>query len=165
MPNRGGKLANPISTEQLWQFSLALYPKVKHLCLQWQDELGANVNLLLLLSYLEQQQLSLTGTQLQQLSAELALFSTQFTQPLRQLRKNVTNSGIAPELQQPLKQSLLHAELALERLEQHLLLQHCPALTAQATPLLESYFSLLAADSAKYAAQIVDLRQSYRKPA
>lgn len=154
-------MANTPAVEVLWQFSLTLYPKMQSLFLQWQDELGANVNLLLLLCYLEQQQLSLTSTQLQQLAAALTHFSAQFTQPLRQLRKNATGSGLSTALQQQLKQSLLQAELELERLEQQLLLAHCPQLINKATPLLELYLAYLNAKPATLTAQLVDLRQSY----
>ncbi|HAW94057.1 TPA: TIGR02444 family protein, partial [Candidatus Azambacteria bacterium] len=113
-------MVNRLSAEALWQFSLALYPKVQPLCLQWQDELGANVNLLLLLCYLEQQQLSIGRQQLQQLQAELENFSARFTRPLRQLRRRVSESGLDTAMQQQLKQTLLASELDLERLEQKL---------------------------------------------
>lgn len=156
-----------ITPDKLWQFSLLLYPQVKPLCLQWQDELGANVNLLLLLCYLEQQQRSLNATELQQLAAQLNNFSAQFTKPLRALRKNTAIAAITPAQQQSLKQALLQAELTLEQLEQQLLLQHCPPLSKQASPLLELYLAQLKADnnadSAMLAAQIIDLRQAYQR--
>ncbi|MBU1310265.1 MAG: TIGR02444 family protein [Gammaproteobacteria bacterium] len=159
MPD-SSKVAAQISAAQLWQFSLALYPQVKSLCLQWQDELGANVNLLLLLCYLEQQQLSLTSTELQQLATRLNNFNTAFTQPLRALRRNSTAVALPCQQQQTLKQALLQAELELEKLEQQLLLQHCPALTRVAARLLEHYLALLTDNSASYQAQLFDLRQA-----
>lgn len=145
--------------EQLWQFSLKLYPAIKPLCLDWQDRLGANVNLLLLLCYLEQQQLSFSASALAQLSALLEHFSNQFTQPLRQLRRSASQSPLLAAQQQQLKQHLLSAELELERLEQQLLLQHCPQLTASPGPLLQHYLQLLGADSKAEAGHLVDLRQ------
>lgn len=155
-----------ITPDKLWQFSLLLYPQVKPLCLQWQDELGANVNLLLLLCYLEQQQCSLNATELQQLAAQLNNFSAQFTKPLRTLRKNTAIAAITPAQQQSLKQALLQAELTMEQLEQQLLLQYCPPLSKQAAPLLELYLAQLKADnnadSTMLAAQIIDLRQAYQ---
>lgn len=159
MPNNGN-MAQSITAEQLWQFSLAFYPKVKSVCLHWQDTLGANVNLLLLLCFLEQQQLCLSAQQIQQLSAALENFSAQFTRPLRQLRRSASQSPLPPLQQQQLKQSLLSAELELERLEQQLLLAQCPALTADAQPLLESYLALLAHDTTACAGALLDLRQS-----
>ncbi|MDP2716779.1 TIGR02444 family protein [Rheinheimera sp.] len=152
-----------ISAEALWQFSLQLYPQVKNLCLQWQNEPGVNVNLLLLLCYLEQQQLSLSASELQQLAAKLDNFSAQFTRPLRTLRQNSAAAPLLPAQQQTLKQALLQAELELEKLEQQLLLQHCPTLTADAAPLLELYLAQLNADTDAVAAQILDLRQACKR--
>jgi len=153
-------MANNISSDALWQFSLTLYPKVKSTCLRLQDNLGANINLLLLLCYLEQQQLSLSKLQINQLSSALQPFSAQFTQPLRTLRRQSQTAPLQPAQQQQLKQALLSSELTLEQLEQQLLLQHCPALTPQAAPLLEIYLTQLQADSAAYCDALVDLRQA-----
>ena len=163
MLNNQSKMAEQISAEQLWQFSLQLYPQVKPLCLQWQDQLGANVNLLLLLCYLEQQQLSLTAAELQQLAAKLENFSAQFTKPLRTLRQNSAAAPLLPAQQQTLKQALLQAELELEKLEQQLLLQHCPPLTAGSTSLLKLYLAQLNADIDALAMQILDLRQACKR--
>ncbi len=160
MVKSGSKIASRLSADQLWQFSLALYPQVKTLCLQWQDTLGANVNLLLLLCYLEQQQLSLNAAQLQQLSARLENFSRQFTQPLRALRRSSGTAQLQPAVQQQLKHALLNAELKLEQLEQQLLLAHCPDVTRTAAPLLELYLAQLNADPAAVQNQIIDLRQA-----
>ena len=163
MPDSGSNPVPTVSAEQLWQFSLALYPKVKSLCLQWQDELGANVNLLLLLCYLEQQQLSLTSIELQQLAAALNQFNTQFTQPLRALRQNSATAPLSTAQQQTLKQCLLHAELELEKLEQQLLLQHCPALHTATSALLEQYLALLTDNPRRSQRQLFDLRQTIKQ--
>ena len=163
MPDSGSNPEPKLSAEQLWQFSLALYPKVKNLCLQWQDELGANVNLLLLLCYLEQQQLSLKSTALPQLAATLNDFNTQFTQPLRALRQNSATAPLSAAQQQTLKQTLLQAELELEKLEQQLLLQHCPALHNARSSLLEQYLALLTDNPGRYQPQLFDLRQTIRQ--
>lgn len=146
--------------QQLWQFSLALYPKIQPLCLQWQDTIGLNVNLLLLLCYLEQQQLSVSAEQLQQLATALNHFSSAFTQPLRNLRRNTNNACLPVAKQQQLKQSLLAAELALEQLEQQLLIEHCPVPSQSAQPLIELYLSQLQADTSTFTNQILDLRQA-----
>ena len=153
-------MANQPTAEALWQFSLALYPKVQSLCLQWQDTFGLNINMLLLLCYLEQRQLSLSASQLKQLATSLSTFSQQFTQPLRALRRNSNSAALSVTQQQQLKQSLLAAELSLEQLEQQLLLEHCPALSQSAQPLIERYLSQLQADSPALASQILDLRQA-----
>lgn len=160
MPNNGSDIVPTINAEQLWQFGLKLYPRVKSLCLQWQNELGANVNLLLLLCYLEQQQLSLTVVELQQLATTLNGFSTQFTKPLRALRQNSTAAPLSAVQQQTLKHALLQAELELEKLEQQLLLQHCPAPGRTVAALLDNYLALLTDDCARYQPQLFDLRQA-----
>lgn len=164
MANRS-KMTETLTAAALWQFSLAFYPEVKSVCLQWQDELGANVNLLLMLCYLERQQLSIGRQQLQQLHAELEGFSARFTRPLRQLRRSVSESGLDAAMQQQLKQTLLASELELERLEQQLLLQHCPALAVNPVQVLELYLQLLNADASADAAmgQLIDLRQALVK--
>lgn len=154
-------MADRISADELWQFSLVLYPKVKPACLRLQDEHGANVNLLLLLCLLEQRQLSLTRTQLYQLSTMLQRFSVQFTQPLRALRKQSNTAVLTTEQQHQLKQSLLHTELQLEKLEQQLLVQHCPPLTDSAAPLLELYLAQLTNDFTAYQQPLFDLRQAF----
>ncbi len=156
-------MANKPSAEALWQFSLALYPKVQPLCLNWQDSFGLNVNLLLLLCYLEQQQLSLSAQQLLQLTATLDNFSSQFTQPLRALRRNSSNANLPDPQQQLLKQSLLAVELSLEQLEQQLLLAHCPALSPSVQPLIELYLNQLQTNTPALASQIVDLRQAIKR--
>lgn len=153
-------MASIPSPQQFWQFSLALYPKVQPLCLAWQDSFGVNVNLLLLLCYLEQQQLSLTSQQLQHLAAKLNNFSRQFTQPLRALRRNSSSASLAKAQQQYLKQALLQAELSLEQLEQQLLLEYCPPLDTATQPLIELYLAQLNAQSPALAVQIIDLRQA-----
>ena len=70
MQNSGKKI---LSSEQFWLYSLSLYPAIKDLCLQWQDNFGVNINLLLFLLYLDKQQQSLNETQLQQLEKDLQL--------------------------------------------------------------------------------------------
>ena len=73
---------------QLWQWSLALYPLIKPQCLHWQDAYQANVNLLLLLLYLQRQQQPLSAAQLQQLCDALQPQQA-FTRQLRQLRRQL----------------------------------------------------------------------------
>lgn len=153
-------MADKISADELWQFSLALYPRVKSACLSLQDEFGANVNLLLLLCLLQQRQLSLTNTQLQQLSAILQRFSTQFTQPLRALRKQSGSDLLSTAQQQQLKQSLLQSELELEKLEQQLLVQYCPPLANTVSPMLELYLAQLTDDNTAYQQPLFDLHQA-----
>lgn len=147
------------TADQLWQFSLSYYPGVKTQCLKLQDTLGANVNMLMLLCLLEQRQLAITAEQVQQLHLQLNQFSARFTRPLRQLRRQTAQAKLLAEQQQQLKQVLLDAELQLEQLEQHLLLQNCPAPFATNNGLLEHYLALLGYTGAEPSV-IVDLRQA-----
>lgn len=70
-----------------WQFSLVLYPQFQQLLLQWQDQLQAQVNLLLFLAWRDRQPCA-PWPALQQ-----ALLPThqQFTLPIRQLRRQANN--------------------------------------------------------------------------
>jgi uncharacterized protein (TIGR02444 family) len=153
-------MAEQISAAAFWQFSLQLYPTVKRICLAWQNELGANVNLVLLLCLLEQRQLGLTQAQLQQLMTAINEFSTRYTQPLRALRKQSHTAAVSAIQQQQLKQTLLQAELELEKLEQQLLVQYCPELSSAASPLLDDYLALLTPNCTAHQRPLFDLRQA-----
>lgn len=109
-----------LSVSRFWDWSLALYPQIKPLCLAWQDDYGLNVNLMLLLLYLQQQQRPLTTRQLQQLIAALAPQQA-FTQQLRQLRRQLPAHLAAADAAR-FKQQLLQAELCSEQLEQQCLI-------------------------------------------
>ena len=106
---------------RFWHWSLALYPQVKTICLQWQDHYGANVNLLLLLLFLKQQQRWLTPGQILTLQQQVSQHNTLFTRPLRHLRRQLP-AHLDPVAADALKQSLLQAELCSEQLEQQLLI-------------------------------------------
>lgn len=105
---------------ELWRWSLLLYPEVKNTCLAWQDQYGLNVNLLLLLWYLQRQQLLCSSEQIQLLHHSLTA-QQQFTLPLRQLRRSLPAS-LDDQAAQQMKQALLQAELCSEQLEQQQLL-------------------------------------------
>lgn len=105
---------------ELWRWSLLLYPEVKNTCLAWQDQYGLNVNLLLLLWYLQRQQLLCSSEQIQLLHHSLTA-QQQFTLPLRQLRRSLP-ANLDDQAAQQMKQALLQAELCSEQLEQQQLL-------------------------------------------
>lgn len=105
---------------ELWRWSLLLYPEVKNTCLAWQDQYGLNVNLLLLLWYLQRQQLLCSSEQIQLLHHSLTA-QQQFTLPLRQLRRSLP-ANLDDQAAQQMKQVLLQAELCSEQLEQQQLL-------------------------------------------
>jgi len=159
-PNR--PQIRPDSTD-LWQWSLALYPAIKSIALEWQDQCGVNVNLLLLLLYLQRRQQLLSVDDLQQLQNAVALQQQRFTIPLRQLRRQLP-AHLPEQAAIDFKQQLLQAELCSEQLEQQQLiacLQDLPVrqLTA-ACSMPAMYLQLLQIDPASRLAQIVDLDQA-----
>lgn len=152
-------MVNKPDAKKLWQFSLQLYPLIKAICLNWQDSIGANVNMVLFLCYLEQQQLSLNQSQLNELSIQLDVFSRQFTIPLRKLRQNCNQANLPHAQISQVKQALLQAELTLEQTEQQLLIQQCPTLTATHMPLIEDYLAIFE-NNGWHQQQLLDVRQA-----
>jgi uncharacterized protein (TIGR02444 family) len=157
----GKKILNP---EQLWQYSLSLYPRIKDLCLQWQDNFGVNVNLLLFLLYLDKQQQSLSEQQLQQLEDLLQHFSTEVTQSIRTLRRTLPSPWLESDMQLPLRQQLLSTELAAEKLEQQLLVQHFNQFSHSDdvlphSQLLDHYLVMINAPVEQLDVEILDLYQ------
>lgn len=120
--------------DQFWRWSLALYPQVKTICLQWQDHYDANVNLVLLLLYLKQQQHWLTAAQIRTLQQQVSQHNTLFTRPIRQVRRQLP-AHLDPAAADTLKQSLLQAELCSEQLEQQLLIATLAGFQSSSEPL------------------------------
>ena len=161
MQNSGKKT---LSSEQFWLYSLNLYPAIKELCLQWQDNFGININLVLFLLYLDKQQQSLNEAQLQKLEDSLKQFSTEVTQSIRALRRTLPSPWLESDMQQPLRQQLLSTELAAERLEQQLLVQQFNQLSLSDdvlphSQLLDHYLLLINAPVEQLDAEILDLYQ------
>mgnify|MGYP000226748860 CR=1 FL=1 len=149
--------------EQFWHWSLALYPGIKPLALQWQDELGVNVNLLLLLLYLQRRQQQITTTEIELLQQAVKTQQQLFTAPLRQLRRQLP-AHLSENAAASFKQQLLQAELCSEQLEQQQLIAclHSFPLRASAPncTLLAVYLQRLAIDSTPLQQQIFDLDQA-----
>lgn len=102
---------SPVNAEAFWQFSLALYPKLKQPLLTLQDQYQSNVNLLLFLLWRQQQPCA----NWQSLQQAINTTHQQFTAPLRQLRRHADAHPL-------LRSQLLQAELAAEQLEQQALI-------------------------------------------
>lgn len=161
MQNSGKKTLN---SEQFWHYSLSLYPVIKDLCLQWQDNYGVNINLLLFLLYLDKQQQSVSEAQLLKLEDLLQHFSTEVTQSIRTLRRTLPSPWLESDMQQPLRQQLLSTELAAEKLEQQLLVQQFNQLSLNDdllpySQLLDHYLVLIQAPVEQLDAEILDLYQ------
>ncbi|AWB68422.1 TIGR02444 family protein [Saccharobesus litoralis] len=145
-----------ITVQAYWQQSIALYQQegVQQACLYMQDALNANVNLLLLLTLLDQQKVNANTRLIQALHHKVNHFGSEHTQPLRQLRRQLTISrNLSSTTRAQLKKQLLQSELLLEQQEQALLIESlntlAPDLTMLApnqsqSALVENYLTLLA---------------------
>lgn len=149
--------------QQFWSWSLAIYPAIKPVALHWQDRLAVNVNLMLLLLYLQRQQLSLQAAEIALLQQAVQVQQQLFTAPLRQIRRQLP-AHLSESAATQFKQQLLQAELCSEQLEQQQLidcLQRLPLRSA--TPdcgLLALYLQHLAIDPTPFRQQIIDLDQA-----
>lgn len=123
---RTGKLKrSELTAADFWNAAVTLYsePSVQKCCLQAQDKQGINVNLLLLMMWLENQSHPLSLSQYNQLKATLEPFNKAFTAPLRYQRRRLSEHPQLPEKsRKQLKEKLLAAELILEAEEQVLLI-------------------------------------------
>ena len=110
-----------LTEQKFWQYACDLYASsgVTDVCLNLQDTLGLNVNLLLLLCWAEKQQQQLSGAQIEALVQSVNRWHQNYTRPLRQLRRRLALDDVA---QTDAKQALFEAELTLEKTEQRLLL-------------------------------------------
>lgn len=99
----GREFTNALNETPLWQFALAVYPTHHKALLTWQDQSGANVNILLALAYGQQHQHYLPlnfqdDTTFQQLD--------NLTKRLRQLRKGLKTTAALYEQAKALELSV-----------------------------------------------------------
>jgi uncharacterized protein (TIGR02444 family) len=115
---------NIITLSSFWQFSLTLYKNdlVQSTLLTWQNDVNANVNLVLLCAMLNQQKITLTQSQIMAQHTKVSDFSNQYTKPLRALRHRYKEDMDSIEGYPTIRQKLLDAELIFEQQEQSLLL-------------------------------------------
>ncbi|MEO2269092.1 TIGR02444 family protein [Pseudoalteromonas pernae] len=119
-----------ISAEQFWQFSLSIYAdeQVQKSLLHWQNEHGLNINLCLLLAYLDCHQLAISAAALTELEACILDFDSQALKPLRGIRgylkKHQTEITQYPQL----RKQMLELELAFEKQQQQQLIATCQTL-------------------------------------
>ncbi|CAH0524568.1 TIGR02444 family protein [Vibrio hippocampi] len=134
-----------LTHEALWQFSLAYYAErgVKEACLSLQNHYHGNVNLLLLLKWLDVNHLAFTLEQWPQVKASLDA-SEQLLAQYRQLRKQLKT-----QVTDTLYREALNFELSLEQLQQsHLIetINSLPLATTSASHLVDMYCQELGAD-------------------
>ena len=114
----------PLNSEQFWQFACKLYSKdgMQTKLLGYQDQQGKNVNLCLLLYYLDSLELAVTPSQLSELESCIAEFDQQALQPLRATRAYLKTIQNEVSDYPTIRKELLSAELKLEKKQQQLLI-------------------------------------------
>lgn len=114
----------PLSADAFWQFSCALYakPGLQPALLDLQNQHGKNINLILLLRYLETMGLALHASALDALIDSCAHTDTHLLHPQRAVRAQLKAHYAHLAEYEATRQRMLNAELALERIQQHELL-------------------------------------------
>jgi uncharacterized protein (TIGR02444 family) len=100
---------------------------VQPLLLELQDEQQKNVNLCLLLLFLDSLKLQLTPAQFSALDSVAALSDAQLLNPHRLTRQNLKKHHSQRTEYSVIRKQLLENELALEKLQQSLLLDALPS--------------------------------------
>ena len=116
---------NLLNSDHFWQFACTLYakPEQQKTLLALQNQQGKNVNLCLLLLYLDSLNLSINTQQLNELTQVVSDFDTRALQPLRAARSYLKANQNAISDYATIRAELLSAELKLEKQQQHMLIE------------------------------------------
>ncbi|MBH0068704.1 TIGR02444 family protein [Pseudoalteromonas sp. NZS100] len=116
---------NLLNSDHFWQFACTLYakPEQQTTLLALQNQQGKNVNLCLLLLYLDSLNLSINTQQLNELTQVVSDFDTHALQPLRAARSYLKANQNAISDYATIRAELLSAELKLEKQQQHMLIE------------------------------------------
>ncbi|KXF82804.1 TIGR02444 family protein [Enterovibrio coralii] len=141
----GSRVPRPIknnaTADGLWQFCLHHYgqQEVKHACLKLQDQFKGNVNLALLLAWIEDAGFSLSPHSLSALRKTMAQSETLLS------RYRLMRRDLKPQLSRGAYQKMLNYELTLEKFQQQELITCLNQLDWEETgpPALESYCTQL----------------------
>ena len=116
---------NLLNSDHFWQFACTLYakPAQQKTLLALQNQQGKNVNLCLLLLYLDSLNLSVNTQQLNELTQVVSDFDTRALQPLRAARSYLKANQNAISDYATIRAELLSAELKLEKQQQHMLIE------------------------------------------
>ncbi|MFV0449712.1 MAG: TIGR02444 family protein [Vibrio sp.] len=144
-----------LTLERLWQFSLQYYSvrEVKEACLHLQNHYNGNVNLLLLLKWLDEQQVAFQEHDWQTVSECLGRSET-LLHSYRELRRKLKTT-----LPDTLYREALQFELQLEKQQQSDLvdcINNLPLINNNDAPLTQRYCRQLGAEN---------LAQQFAKPA
>ncbi len=115
---------NLLNSDHFWQFACTLYakPEQQKTLLALQNQQGKNVNLCLLLLYLDSLNLSINTQQLNELINVTSDFDTYALQPLRAARSYLKANQNTISDYATIREELLNAELKLEKQQQHMLI-------------------------------------------
>lgn len=116
---------NLLNSDHFWQFACTLYakPDQQTTLLALQNQQGKNVNLCLLLLYLDSLNLSINTQQLNELTQVVSDFDTRALQPLRAARSYLKANQNTLSDYATIREELLSAELKLEKQQQHMLIE------------------------------------------
>jgi uncharacterized protein (TIGR02444 family) len=132
------------SDETLWAFALVLYASagMPERLIQWQDEAGADVCMVLALLYAQQNGIAVDAKTIAKLEAMVAPWRLSVVQPLRAVRRYLKPTGLDSAEIEALRSNIKMSELAAEKHELALLagaLSTLPALSHLAEPPLHVY--------------------------
>ena len=115
---------NLLNKDDFWQFACDLYSKgdMQTRLLDYQNQQGKNVNLCLLLYYLDSLKLAVSQTQLNKLEQSICEFDQQVLKPLRATRAYLKANQTEIADYAVIRKELLSTELKLEKQQQQLLI-------------------------------------------
>ncbi|MEB3419156.1 TIGR02444 family protein [Salipiger marinus] len=112
-------------TASLWDFSLGFYQDTatQAACLDWQDRLGGDVNVLLYHLFLASQGVILTPQDSARSDAAVARWRDEVVEPLRALRRRLkaVSLGPVPDRQERFRDEVKRLELGAEKVVQEVL--------------------------------------------
>ncbi|KNC65817.1 TIGR02444 family protein [Pseudoalteromonas ardens] len=125
-----------LDAADFWTYACAQYARagMQDALLTLQDTEHKNVNLILLLMYLDAHDLSLTVAQVQALHALCDAFDRTVLHPQRQIRRILKQQHQHYEAYAELRQHMLNAELAQEKYQQAMLIDYLNQQTPQQNP-------------------------------
>ena len=129
---------NLLNSNDFWQFACQLYSKdgMQARLLDYQNQQGKNVNLCLLLYYLDSLNLAISQAQLSKLEQCISEFDQQVLKPLRATRAYLKANQTEITDYTVIRKELLSTELKLEKQQQQMLITtiNSFALTPCSTP-------------------------------
>ncbi|MDN3378487.1 MULTISPECIES: TIGR02444 family protein [unclassified Pseudoalteromonas] len=115
---------NWLNSDDFWQFACDLYSKgdMQTRLLAYQNQQGKNVNLYLLLYYLDSLNLAISQNQLNKLEQSISEFDQQVLTPLRATRGYLKANQTEIADYAIIRKELLSTELKLEKQQQQMLI-------------------------------------------